>query len=61
MMGIAKCPFGRQRLELNHWVAEGSIISPRWNAHVLNATDDGPRQRESGMFPCGKEKEQAVG
>ena len=60
MMGIAKCPFGRQRLELNHWVAEGSIISPRWNAHVLNANDDRPRNKGRERFPRGTDKEKAV-
>ena len=59
MLGIEECPFGRQKLELNHWIAEGSNIRPRWNAHVFNATDGRPRKRECEIFPCGKIKENA--
>ena len=40
MLGIKKCPFGRQKLESNHSGVEGSLIRPLNNARFLYKKND---------------------
>ena len=49
MMDIKRCSLSRQGQELNHWIAEGILISPRSNARVFYAMDENSMRKRTSF------------